>query len=139
MVGRACSYLMASGRPCRATPLREQPFCFWHAPETAEEAAEARRLGGLHRRKKKTVASIYDFRGLRTIEDHQALLETAATETLALENSISRNRVIAQIVGVGAKLIEIGDHEERLQALESVQRSRRPDDSEIAAFADERR
>jgi alpha-galactosidase len=26
-----------------------------------------RRLGGLHRRKKKTVASIYDFRGLRTI------------------------------------------------------------------------
>ena len=33
--------------------------------------------------RRKTVASIYDFRGLRTIEDHQALLETAATETLA--------------------------------------------------------
>ena len=81
MLGRACSYVMPSGRLCRATPLVDQPFCFWHSPETAEEAAEARRLGGLHRRKKKAVASIYDFRGLRTIEDNQALLETAAVET----------------------------------------------------------
>ena len=74
MVGRACTYLLPSGRPCRATPLRDEPYCFWHAPETAEEAAEARRIGGLHRRKKKTVASIYGFGGLRTIEDNQALL-----------------------------------------------------------------
>jgi hypothetical protein len=111
---------MPSGRPCRATPLRDQAFCFWHAPETAEEASEARRLGGLHRRKKKTVASIYDFRGLRTIEDHQALLETAATETLALENSISRNRTIAYIAAAGAKLLEAGELEERLRAVESL-------------------
>jgi hypothetical protein len=125
---------MPTGRPCRATPLRDQPSCFWHAPETAEEAAEARRLGGLHRRKKKTVASIYDFRGLRTIEDHQALLETAATETLALENSISRNRTIAYIVAAGAKLLEAGELEERLRAVESLQSDRRADES--SAFSD---
>lgn len=76
---------MLTGRPCRATPLRDEPFCFWHSPETAEEAAEARRLGGLHRRKKKTVGAIFGFGGLRTIEDNQALLETAAIETLAIE------------------------------------------------------
>jgi len=52
MVGRTCAYLMPGGRLCRATPLRDEPYCFWHAPETAEEAAEARRFGGLHRRKK---------------------------------------------------------------------------------------
>src|SRR6266853_1263456 len=120
MVGRACSYQMPSGRLCRATPLRDEPFCFWHAPETAEEAAEARRLGGLHRRKKKTIAAIYAFNGLRTIEDHQALLETAATETLALENSIARNRTIAAIVGAGAKLLETGELADRLAALEAV-------------------
>ena len=135
MVSRACTYQMPSGRLCRATPLRDQAFCFWHAPETAEEAAEARRLGGLHRRKKKTVASIYDFRGLRTIEDHQVLLETAATETLALENSISRNRTIAYIVAAGAKLIEAGDHEERLRALEALQNERERDTAD--AFPDE--
>ena len=117
--------------------MREESFCFWHAPETAEEAAEARRLGGLHRRKKKTVANIYAFNGLRTIEDHQALLETAATETLALENSIPRNRAIAQIVSAGAKLLEVGEHEERLRALESTQEARRPSDEETAAFPDD--
>ncbi len=118
MVGRACSYLMPTGRPCRATPMRDEQFCFWHSAETAEEAAEARRIGGLHRRKKKTVSAIYGFQGLRTIEDNQALLETAAIETLALENSIARNRALGGFASTGAKLIELGDHEERLRALE---------------------
>ena len=102
--------------------MRDEPFCFWHSPETTEEAAEARRLGGLHRRKKKTVGAVYGFQGLRTIEDLQLLLETAAIETLALENSIPRNRAIAAYAAIGAKLIEVGDHEERLFALESAQR-----------------
>ncbi len=122
MVGAACSYQMPSGRPCRATPMRDEPFCFWHAPETAEEAAEARRQGGLNRRKRKTVGAIFGFRGLRTIEDNQALLETAAIETLLLANSIPRNRVIASIASTGAKLIEVGDHEERIAALEAAKR-----------------
>jgi hypothetical protein len=118
MVGRACTHLMANGRPCRATPLRDEPFCFWHAPETAEEAAEARRLGGLHRRKKKTVGAVFGFGGLRTIEDNQTLLETAAVETLSLENSIARNRALAQYASIGAKLIEVGDIEQRLASIE---------------------
>ena len=102
--------------------MRDEPFCFWHSPETTEEAAEARRLGGLHRRKKKTVGAVYGFQGLRTIEDLQSLVETAAIETLALENSIARNRAIANYAAIGAKLIEVGDHEERLRALESTRR-----------------
>ena len=127
MAGRACTYLRPDGRPCRATPMRDDPYCFWHAPETAEEAAEARRLGGLHRRKKKTVAAIYGVGGLRTIEDLQGLLETAAIETMALENSISRNRAIAGMVATGAKLIETGELEDRIAALELAIGSARGD------------
>jgi hypothetical protein len=85
----ACTYQLPDGRGCRATPLKAEPFCFWHAPGTADELAEARRLGGLHRRKKRTLATIYGFAGLRSIEDGQALLETITIETLALENSIA--------------------------------------------------
>lgn len=124
MVGPACTFIRANGRPCRATPLRDQPFCFWHCPETAEEADEARRLGGLHRRKKKTVGAIFGFGGLRTVEDNQALLETAAVETLSLENSIARNRALASYAAIGAKLIEIGELDERVAALEAA--TRRP-------------
>jgi hypothetical protein len=120
MVGTTCTFVMPAGRLCRATPMHDEPFCFWHSPETAEEAAEARRLGGLHRKKKKTVGAVFGFRGLRTIEDNQGLLETAAIETLALENSISRNRALASFAAVGAKLIEVGDLEERLTVLEAA-------------------
>jgi hypothetical protein len=127
MLGRGCTYQMPTGRLCRATPMRDEPFCFWHAPETAEEAAEARKLGGLHRRKKKTIAAIYGFAGLRTIEANQALLETAAIETLGLENSIARNRALAQIASTGARLIEVGDHEERIAALEAATQAGRRD------------
>jgi hypothetical protein len=122
MVGRACTFIRANGRPCRATPLREEPFCFWHAPETAEEAAEARRLGGLHRRKKKTVSAVFGFAGLRTVEDTQALLETAAIETLSLENSVGRNRALASYAAIGAKLIEVGELSERVAILEAATR-----------------
>jgi hypothetical protein len=73
-------------------------------------------------------------RGLRTIEDLQSLLETAAIETLALENSIARNRAIAGYAAVGAKLIEVGDHEERIHALEAAQQGRAADETD--AFAD---
>jgi hypothetical protein len=133
MVGPSCTYVMPSGRLCRATPLRDEPFCFWHSPETAEEAADARRLGGLHRRKKKTVGAAFGFRGLRTVEDNQALLETAAIETLALENSVGRNRALAGYASIGAKLIEVGDLEARLAVLEAATRA-----AGAAAEADER-
>ena len=118
MVNRGCTFEKVQGVLCRAPARRGESFCFWHAPDTAEEAAEARRVGGLHRRKKKTVASIYGFHGLRTIEDLQSLLETAAVETMALENTIARNRAIGGFISVGAKLIEVGDLEARLALLE---------------------
>ena len=120
MVGGACTALRADGRPCKATPLRDEPFCFFHSPETAEEAADARRLGGLHRRKRKSVSAVYGFNGLRTIADNLALLETAVIETLAIENSISRNRALAGMAATGGKLIELGDLSERLAALETA-------------------
>ena len=136
MVGSACTAVRADGRPCRATKLRDEEFCFFHSPETAEEAAEARRLGGLHRRKKKSVAAIYGFAGLRTITDSQALLETAAIETLAIENSINRNRTLATFVATAAKLIELGDLADRVAALEAAALASRPSSAADDPFAD---
>jgi hypothetical protein len=97
---------------------------FWHAPETADDAAEARRIGGLHRRKKRTIGAVYGFNGLRTVEDLQALLETLAIETLALDNSIARNRTVATMLSIEAKLLETGELEERLASLEAAVRGR---------------
>jgi hypothetical protein len=51
-----------------------------------------------------------------------------------LENSIARNRALAGFAAVGAKLIEVGDHEDRLRALEAAQRAGVAEDPD--AFAD---
>jgi hypothetical protein len=126
---------MPDGRTCRATPLKDAPFCFWHSPDTADELAEARRTGGYHRRKKRTVATVFGFNGLRTIEDNQALLETVAVETLSLENSISRNTALTRMVVAGAKLIELRDLERRIEVLEKTLGDRKADE-EVDIFGE---
>ncbi|MHB1345443.1 MAG: hypothetical protein ACYCX3_13960 [Thermoleophilia bacterium] len=122
MVARArtCTFIREGGLPCRATPLREEEFCFWHSPNHREEATEARRLGGLRRRKERTVAGAYDFEGVRTIEDLQRLLEIAVLDALALENSIARARALAYLVQTALKLQQVGEYEERMRALEAA-------------------
>jgi hypothetical protein len=124
MVNRGCSFEMPDGLACRAPALRGKTVCYWHDPDKADEAAEARRIGGLHRRKSRSVATIYDFSGLRSIEGAQRLLETAAIETLALENSISRNRTLISAAAGAGKLIDVGDHEDRIRSLEAMAESR---------------
>jgi hypothetical protein len=64
---RTCSYIKEGGERCRSAPLQEGEFCFWHSPDHAQEAAEARRLGGLRRRKEKVTSGAYDFEGLGSV------------------------------------------------------------------------
>jgi hypothetical protein len=132
MVNRGCSFEMPDGLACQAPALRGKSVCYWHDPDSAEEAAEARRIGGLHRRKARSVATIYDFSGLRSIEGAQRLLETAALETLALENSIQRNRALISAAAGAGRLIEAGDLEERLATLEAAVGSKEHSDASDA-------
>jgi hypothetical protein len=129
---------MPDGPACQAPALRGKAVRYWHDPDKADEAAEARRIGGMHRRKAKSVATIYDFSGLRTVESAQRLLETAALETLALENSIARNRTLISAAAGAGKLIEAGDLEERVGLLETAVRPKAHADDD-AAFPEEYR
>ena len=103
---KVCVSTHADGRPCGAPPLLSLSQCFWHAPDKADEAAEARRLGGLRRRKEKTVSAAYDIAGLGSVGDMRRVLEIATIDTLGLENSVARNRVLLAAVTVGARLLE---------------------------------
>jgi hypothetical protein len=94
-------------------------------------------MGGLHRRKKRTVATIYGVGGLRSIEDHQALLETVVIETMALENSLARNSAVTRMIATGAKLIELGDLASRIAAIEATLGPQRRSDEDAAFPGDE--
>jgi len=126
MTARACSALNQSRQQCGQAPILDSDFCFWHSPEHAEEAAEARRLGGLRRRKERTVASAYDFEGLETVSHIRRLIEVAVVDTLSLENSVARSRSLAYLAQVSVNLLEKGSLDDRLRALEeAVQRKPR--------------
>ena len=114
----SCRFQKSNGEPCRATPMRGEMYCFWHHPDHTKEAGEARRLGGLRRRKEKITQGAYDFEGLRSVNQIRRLLEIAAMDALALENSIARSRTLAYLAQVAAKLLEVGEIEERLNVLE---------------------
>jgi hypothetical protein len=54
------------------------------------------------------------------------LLQIAVTDTLSLENSIARARTIAYLAQVTLKALEVGEFEERLEALEATLKPREP-------------
>ena len=123
-MGRRCQAIAQGGAPCNAPPLREGPHCFWHSPAHQADAQEARRLGGLRRRREATLAGAYEFDGLATVGDIRRLLEIATTDTLELENSVARSRTLAYLAQTAARLLEAGELEERLAALETALRPR---------------
>ena len=120
MVVRTCNALKEDGGRCQAAPLLDGDFCLMHSPEHAEEMAEARRLGGLRRRREKAVSGAYDFESLADVGQVQRLLEVAALDTLSLENSVARSRTLAYLAQVALKALEVGELAERIEALERL-------------------
>lgn len=96
-----------------------------HSPENAEEMAEARRLGGLRRRREVAVSGAYDYAGLESVADIRRILEVAVLDTLGLENSIARARTLAYLAMIAIKLLETGELEERLAHLENALKGQR--------------
>ncbi len=117
---RRCLAITEGGEPCRAAPLHDAQHCFWHAPDHQAEAQEARRLGGLRRRREATIAGAYDFDGLADVGTIRRLLEIAVTDTLELANSVARNRTLAYLAQMGLRALEVGELEERVAALEAA-------------------
>ena len=91
----ACSARTRDGSPCGATPMRDQPFCFWHHPDHKQEAAEARRLGGLRRRRERTLEGAYDLhKGFRSVDGILRFVEIAALDLLGLDASVARSNAM---------------------------------------------
>jgi hypothetical protein len=128
---RGCASLKENSQPCGAPRMRDGDHCLMHSPEHAQEAAEARRLGGLRRRREVTLAGAYDIGGLETVADTRRLLQIAVVDTLSLENSISRSRTLAYLAMAALKTLEVGELENRLSMLEQAVLSKRHTDEKV--------
>ena len=92
---RQCAFQTAKGNACRMAPLKDSEFCWVHSPDRIKEVQEARRLGGLRRKRESTISNAYHFESITSVEGIRRIVEIAILDTLAMENSISRNRTLA--------------------------------------------
>ena len=120
VVSRTCKARNEKGEPCRAAPLRESDFCVFHDPEYTETVQEARRAGGQRRKREVTIATAFDFEGLVSVPEIRRLVEVAAFDALGLENNISRVRALGYLAQVAVTLLEKGELEERMAAVEAA-------------------
>ena len=136
VIKRRCAYAKTDGEPCAMAPLRDRPYCFAHDPERAADAAEARRLGGLRRRKEGTIAVAYDLPGLDTVAGIRRLLDIVVTDGVGMDNGIPRLRVLISTATAATNLLKVGELEDRLAAVEAaVGRTRSDEDAAFPAEA----
>jgi hypothetical protein len=88
-----------------------------HSPDQ-QAASAARRLGGLRRRRETAVSGAFVFNGQGTVADIRRLVEIAAVDALELENSNQRSRTLAVLAHAALKLLEVGELQTRVEALE---------------------
>ena len=116
---------MPDGRPCGATRRRAVPVCWVHDPDVSEEAAEARRLGGLRRRRERTLAITFDLTGVSTPAELTRMVEIATHETLAERSSLARARTLLLAARTGLQVRIETVIEARLRTLEAAEAQRR--------------
>jgi len=100
--------------------MRKSDFCVFHDPEHAEVVQQARSAGGQRRKREAAVSIAYDFEGLTSVPAIRRLLDIAATDALGLPNDLPRVRVLAYLAQVAVTLLEKGEIEERLTAVEAA-------------------
>jgi hypothetical protein len=123
---------MADGRACRAGPQLERPYCFAHDPERASEAAEARRMGGLRRRKEGTIAVAFDLPGLDSADGIRRVLDIVVADGLGLENGVARLRILIAAATAATGLLKVGELEDRMTLLEAALKQRSAADEPLA-------
>lgn len=95
-------------------------YCFVHDPARGAERAKARKQGGQRRRVAHAgnPANVPDK--VRTLADVLLVLDYALSETLPIENSVQRGRLLVQIAHAFTETIKVGELEQRLAALEQT-------------------
>lgn len=86
MPKKRCKAKTKDGRPC-TSPAGESGYCFTHDPARGRERAQARKRGGERRRVPHVADSSAVKTPIRDVPGVMALLDVAAIDTLAQENS----------------------------------------------------
>jgi len=116
-----CVATRVNGEPCNAYALSGSQFCYWHAPETAEQRQESRSRGGRARHGRSLIVDEeVAGREFKSLTDMVDVLSLAIRSTLSLEPSVSRNRALGYLCRCWSDVFEVGELEQRLVRLEEA-------------------
>ena len=113
-----CTATNEAGQPCQAAALTDGEYCFMHDPASAGERAEARKRGGVNRRRAKSSDS--ETVTLEGPADLLLVLEQAINDVLMMENSHQRARTLGYLCEKALKALEVAELAERVEALEQM-------------------
>lgn len=124
MAKLVCKGMNASGTQCRAYSS-ESGYCFMHDASKGRERALARRNGGLSTKKPHNADASILPSEIRSIDGVLAVLNYALQESVILDNSIQRGRLLVSIAHGFIEALKVGELEKRLEALEMALRIKR--------------
>lgn len=119
MAKQVCKGNNASGTQCRAY-ASESGFCFMHDAAKGRERALARRNGGLSTKKPHNADVSLIPSEIRSIDGVFAILNYTLQESIVLDNSIARGRLLVSIAHGFIEALKVGELEKRLEALENA-------------------
>ncbi len=119
MSKKQCRAKNKSGMLCNAS-ASENGFCFTHDATKGRERAIARRNGGLKRITPSVADKSLVPKETRTITDVMTILDYALQESLELNNSIQRGRLLVSIAHGYIEALKVGELEQRLEAVETA-------------------
>ncbi|MFC1918222.1 hypothetical protein ACFLXH_06200 [Chloroflexota bacterium] len=105
-----------NGKKCQAYVIKGSEYCFFHDPGSAKKRAEGRKKGGFNRRILKS--NQHEYHPIKTVNDVNAILESAINEACSLESSQSQLRTVGYLCHIALKGQELGNLEERVNDIE---------------------
>src|SRR5687768_12536403 len=119
-----CKGENAAGTQCKAY-AGKSGYCFMHDASRGRERALARRNGGLSTKKPHHADASMLPHEIRSIEGVFAVLNYALQESIILDNSIQRGRLLVSIAHGFIEALKVGELEKRLEALEMTLKLKR--------------
>ena len=121
---KQCKANNKQGERCKAF-ANENGVCFMHDVTKGKERAIARRNGGLATKQPHYADASALPSSIRNIESVLIVLDYALRESVGLDNSIQRGRLIVSIAHGFIEALKVGEMEQRLEAIEMALKMRK--------------
>jgi len=123
-VKKQCKANNKQGERCKAF-ANDNGVCFMHDATKGKERAIARRNGGLATKQPHYADASLLPSSIRNIASVLLVLDYVLHESVGLDNSIQRGRLLVSIAHGYIEALKVGELEQRLEAVEVALKSRK--------------